>query len=69
VATKDLGLPAGVTVRLPPEQTVAAVVTEVVRVEEEAAPAAGAAAAGAAAAGAPAAGAPAAGAAPAPEKK
>ena len=67
VATKDLGLPAGVTVRLPPEQTVAAVVTEVIRIEEEAAPAAGAAAVPGAAA-APGA-APAAGAAPAPEKK
>lgn len=63
VATKDLGLPAGVTVRLPAEQTIAAVVTEVIRVEEEAAPAAGAAAAPAAGtAAAPAA-------APAAEKK
>lgn len=49
VATKDLSLPAGVSVRLPAEQTVAAIVTEVVRAEE-AAPAAGAAAAAPAAA-------------------
>ncbi len=48
VAPKDLNLPEGVTVRLPPEQTVAAIVHEVVR-EEEAAPAAAAAAAPAAA--------------------
>jgi large subunit ribosomal protein L25 len=47
VATKDLALPQGVTVRLPPEQTVAAIVTEIVRGEEEAAPAAGAPAAAA----------------------
>lgn len=58
VATKDLALPEGVTVRLPAEQTVAAVVTEVVRAEEEAAPAAGAAAPAAGAAAAPAAAAP-----------
>jgi len=77
VATKDLNLPEGVAVRLPAEQTVAAIVHEVVREEETAAPAAGAAAAagaapaaGAAAAAAPAAGgkAPAAGA-KAPDKK
>src|SRR5687768_17491900 len=49
VAPKDLVLPQGVSVRLPPEQTVAAIVHEVVREEETAAPAAGAAAAGAAA--------------------
>ena len=72
VAPKDLNLPEGVSVRLPAEQTVAAIVHEIVREEETAAPGA-AAAAGAA----PAAGAPAAGAAPAgkaadakkPEKK
>jgi large subunit ribosomal protein L25 len=73
VASKDLALPEGVSVRLPAEQTVASVVTEIVRTEEETAPAAGAAgasvapaaagakapAAGAAAAKAPAAKAPA----------
>jgi large subunit ribosomal protein L25 len=64
VAPKDLALPEGVSVRLPPEQTVAAIVHEIVR-EEEAAPAAGAAAAPAAGAAA----APAAAAAKAPEKK
>jgi large subunit ribosomal protein L25 len=48
VASKDLGLPEGVTVRLPPEQTVASIVTEIVRDEEAAAPAGGAAAAPAA---------------------
>ena len=74
VAPKDLSLPEGVTVRLPPEQTVAAIVHEVVRDEDAAAAAPGAApAAGAAApaAGAAAAAAPAKGAAPAkaPEKK
>jgi len=69
VAPKDLSLPEGVSVRLPAEQTVAAIVHEIVREEETAAP--GAPAAGAAAAGA----APAAGAAAAkapaakPEKK
>ncbi|HXK16816.1 MAG TPA: 50S ribosomal protein L25 [Polyangiaceae bacterium] len=79
VATKDLNLPEGVSVRLPAEQTVAAIVHEVVREEETAAPAAGAAAANttaanttpaAGAAAAPAAGgkAPAAGA-KAPDKK
>lgn len=67
VAPKDLVLPQGVSVRLPPEQTVAAIVHEVVREEETATPAAGAAAAGAAAA--PAAGAAAAPAAKTPEKK
>jgi large subunit ribosomal protein L25 len=65
VAPKDLALPQGVSVRLPPEQTVAAIVHEVVREEETATPAA--AAAGAAAA--PAAGAAAAPAAKTPEKK
>jgi large subunit ribosomal protein L25 len=60
VHTKDLTLPEGVSVRLPPEQTVAAVAMEKKQPDEaEAAP--GAAAAGAA----PAAGAAAAGAAPA----
>ncbi len=68
VATKDLALPEGVAVRLPAEQTVAAIVHEVVREEETAAPAPGAAAAAAPAAGAAAA-APAKGAAKAPEKK
>jgi large subunit ribosomal protein L25 len=48
VATKDLALPEGVEVRLPAEQTVASIVTEIMRGEEEAAP-------GAAVAGAPAA--------------
>jgi large subunit ribosomal protein L25 len=67
VASKDLALPEGVSVRLPAEQTVASIVHEVVREEETAAPAAGAAAAGAAAA--PAAGAAAAPAAKTPEKK
>jgi large subunit ribosomal protein L25 len=64
VPAKDLALPEGVTVRLPPAQTVISVVTEK-QVPDEAEEAAKAAAAGAAAA-APAAGA--AGAAPAPEK-
>ncbi|HEY3493673.1 MAG TPA: 50S ribosomal protein L25 [Polyangiaceae bacterium] len=61
VPAKDLPLPSGVSVRLPPEQTVIAVVTEKqAPEEEEAAPAAGAAAAAPAAGGAaPAAGAPA----------
>jgi large subunit ribosomal protein L25 len=65
VASKDLNLPEGVAVRLPAEQTVASIVTEIVRDEETAAapgaaaaagaaPAAGAAAAPAAAAKAPA---------------
>lgn len=62
VPVKDLALPEGVSVRLPAEQTVASVVTEIIHVEEEA-PAPGTAAAGAAAAGAAAPGA--AGAAPA----
>jgi large subunit ribosomal protein L25 len=46
VSTKDLALPEGVTVRLPAEQTVAAVVTETTRgmEDEEAAPEAAAAA-------------------------
>jgi len=52
VGTKDLTLPEGVSVRLPAEQTVASVVTEIVRAEEEAAPAAAAAAAPAAGAAA-----------------
>ncbi len=50
VATSDLTLPEGVEVRLPPEQTVAAIVTEVVRAEEETATPGAGAAAGAAAA-------------------
>jgi large subunit ribosomal protein L25 len=68
VATKDLALPEGVSVRLPAEQTVASVVTEIVRAEEEAAPVAAAAGATPAAA-APAAGAGKAPAAKAPAKK
>ena len=67
VASKDLSLPEGVAVRLPAEQTVASIVTEIVR-EEETAPAAGAAAAAGAAPAAGAAAAPAA-AAKAPAKK
>ena len=77
VATQDLALPEGVEVRLPAEQTVASIVTEMMRGEEEpapgtaaaaATPAAGAAAPAAAAGGkaAPAAKAPAA---KAPAKK
>src|SRR5450755_4531118 len=71
VPAKDLKLPEGVSVRLPAEQTVASVVTEIVRAEEEAAPVAGAAAAAVPGAAAPAAGAGAAAAAPAkaPAKK
>ncbi|HEY4159925.1 MAG TPA: 50S ribosomal protein L25 [Polyangiaceae bacterium] len=68
VQTKDLALPEGVAVRLPPEQTVAAVVTEIIRIEEEA-PAPGTAAAGAAAAAAAGAAPAAAGAAPAAAEK
>jgi large subunit ribosomal protein L25 len=56
VAPKDLNLPEGVSVRLPAEQTVAAIVHEIVREEETAAPGAAAAAGATAAAGAPAAG-------------
>ena len=56
VATKDLALPEGVAVRLPPEQTVASIVTEIMRGEDEAAAAAGAATPAAGAAAAPAAG-------------
>ena len=53
VASKDLKLPEGVEIRLPAERTVAAVVTESRRGEEEAAaPGAAAGAAGAAPAGA-----------------
>lgn len=75
VQVSALAVPAGVTVRLPAEQTVAAVATMKKVVEEEATAAAAAAVPGAApAAGAPGAAAPAAGAAPAkpegkPEKK
>src|SRR5450432_1470884 len=71
VPVKDLALPEGVSVRLPAEQTVASVVTEIVRAEEEVAPVAGAAAAAVPGAAAPAAGAGAAAAAPAkaPAKK
>jgi large subunit ribosomal protein L25 len=77
VSTQELKLPEGVTVRLPPEQTLVAVVApEKEEVEEVAAapgaPGAAAAAPGAApaaAGGAPAAGAPAAEAAPAKEEK
>lgn len=58
VAAKDLALPEGVSVRLPPEQTVASIVHEIMRGEDEATVAATAAAAPAAgAAAAPAAGA------------
>ncbi len=66
VHAKDLSLPQGVSVRLPPEQTVVAVAMEKKQPDEaEAAPGAAAAGGAAAAAGAPAAGgaAPAAGAA------
>ncbi len=66
IATQDLKLPEGVSVRLPAEQTLVAVVAPEKEVEEVPAPGA-AAAAGAAAA--PGAGAPAAGAAPAAEAK
>ncbi|HEY1958501.1 MAG TPA: 50S ribosomal protein L25 [Polyangiaceae bacterium] len=81
VATRDVKLPEGVTPRVPPEQTLIAVVApEKEKVEEEAAPGAAAAGApgapGAAPGAAPAAGAapaggaaPAAGAAPAKEEK
>jgi len=63
--TKDVKLPDGVVARVPPEQTLIAVVApEKEKVEEEAAPGA-VAAPGAAAPGAPGAAAPAAGAAPA----
>jgi large subunit ribosomal protein L25 len=51
VATKDLALPEGVSVLLPPEQTLVAIVHEKAPPEEEAAPAAGAAGAGGAAPG------------------
>lgn len=54
VATQDLQLPEGVEVRLPAEQTVASIVTEIVRAEEEAAPGAAAAAPAAGAAKGPA---------------
>lgn len=57
VAPKDLSLPEGVAVRLPAEQTVAAIVHETVREEETGAPGAAPAAGGAAAGAAPAAGA------------
>lgn len=54
VSVQQLALPEGVTIRLPPELTVVAVVTEKKQVEEEPAPgAAGAAAAAAGAAAAP----------------
>jgi len=62
IHTKDLALPEGVSIRLPPEQTVVAVATQKKVVEEEAAPGAPGAAPAAGAAAAPAAGA----AAPAP---
>ena len=67
VAAKDLALPEGVSVRLPAEQTVASIVHEIMRGEDEATVAAGAAAAApaAGAAAAPAAAAGAKGAAPA----
>jgi large subunit ribosomal protein L25 len=67
VATKDLGLPEGVSVRLPAEQTIVSIVHEIMRGEDESAAAPGAAAAaGAAAAPAAAAAAPAKGGAKAP---
>ena len=69
VAAKDLALPEGVSVRLPAEQTVAAIVHEVVREEEAAAPGAAAAAPAAGAAAAPAAGGKAPAAGKTPEKK
>jgi large subunit ribosomal protein L25 len=59
VAPKDLVLPAGVSVRLPPEQTIASIVHEIIREEEAAAPGAAPAAGAAAAAPAAAAKAPA----------
>jgi large subunit ribosomal protein L25 len=49
VGAKDLALPEGVEVRLPPEQTVASIVTEIMRGEDETTPAAGAPGAAAAA--------------------
>ena len=52
VAAKDLSLPEGVSVRLPPEQTVASIVHEIMRGEDESAAAPGAAAGAAPAAGA-----------------
>ena len=64
VAVSELELPEGVTVRLPPDRTIVAVVTEKVKPEEEAQPVPGAAPAGAPAEGA----APAAAAAPAETK-
>jgi large subunit ribosomal protein L25 len=64
VAASQLELPEGVSVRLPPERTIVAVVMEKIQPEEEAAPAPGAVPAGAAAEGA----APAAAAAPAETK-
>jgi len=51
VPAKDLSLPEGVKVRLPPEQTLVAIVTEKQAPEEEAQPGAAAAAAAAPAAG------------------
>lgn len=74
VAAKDLALPEGVSVRLPAEQTVASIVHEIMRGEDEsaAAPGAAGAAPAAGAAAAPAAGGAAAKAAPAakaPAKK
>jgi large subunit ribosomal protein L25 len=73
VSTQELKLPEGVSVRLPPEQTLVAVVApekeEVVEAAPGAPGAAPAAAGAAPAAGAPAAGAPAAEAAPAKEEK
>ncbi|MES1176066.1 MAG: 50S ribosomal protein L25 [Myxococcales bacterium] len=63
VAAQDLALPEGVSVRLPAEQTVASIVHEIMRGEDETAAAPGAAAAAAAPAAGAAAAAPAAGAA------
>jgi large subunit ribosomal protein L25 len=56
VAAKLLALPEGVTVRLPPEQTVVSVTTEKKKMDDAEAPAPGAAGAAAAGAAAPAAG-------------
>jgi large subunit ribosomal protein L25 len=66
ILAKDLAVPEGVAIRLPPDQTVLAVAMEKQQVEEEEAKPADAAAAAAAAPGAPAAGAT--GAAPEGEK-
>ncbi len=61
IRIKDLPLPEGVSIRLPPTQTIVAIVTEATTAEEEVKPADGAAAAAPGAAAAPAAAAPAGG--------